>query len=262
MELENIRKITPYKDINKILYELTKGIVNIFADNLVGFYLTGSLSYDDFNLGSSDIDLLVVLNKPVFQEEIELIKQLHLQVGKCNEKWFKRLECSYVPIEMLKNILPPKTPRPYFGAGIFYPEAPYGNEWLINQYLLYKHGITLIGQDFKKLVNPINIVDVQKANIRDLFEEWKPKISDPTYLKDSHQQSYIVLNLCRILYMVMCNSTSSKKVAASWVKKEFGSEWNNLIQTAEDWQYGKEMNLRKETINFIKFVINKVNEKI
>jgi hypothetical protein len=29
---------------------------------------------------------------------------------------------------MLKNILPPKESRPYFGGGIFYDEAPYGQK--------------------------------------------------------------------------------------------------------------------------------------
>lgn len=59
----------------------------------------------------------------------------------------------------------------------------------------------------------------------------------------------------------MRNSTATKKVSASWVKNEFAPQWSNLIQTAENWQYGTEMNLQKETVEFIKFVINKINEK-
>ena len=122
-----------------------------------------------------------------------------------------RLECSYTPIDMLKNILPPKEPRPYYGGGIFYDEAPYGNEWIINNYLLYEHGITLIGPDFKKLTTPIDIIEVQKACIRDLFQEWEPKITDFEWLDNSHYQSYLVMNLCRILYTVMCGVTGTKK---------------------------------------------------
>jgi hypothetical protein len=117
----------------------------------------------------------------------------------------------------------------------------------------------LIGPDFKTLVKPIDISDVRDACIRDLFQEWEPKINDPIYLKNSYYQSYVVLNMCRILYTVICHSTASKKVSSSWVKSEFGLYWNNLIQTAENYS-GGEMNLQEEVIEFIKFVVNKVKE--
>ena len=120
---------------------------------------------------------------------------------------------------MLKNILPPKESRPYYNNEIFYDEAPYGNEWIINNYLLYKHAIPLIGPDFKTLTNPIDIIEVQKACIRDLFQEWEPKIIDVEWLDNSHYQSYLVMNLCRILYTVSCGTTGTKKVSAAWVKK-------------------------------------------
>src|SRR5437868_15341221 len=87
---------------------------------------------------------------------------MHLTVGAEHEKWAKRIECSYVPMNMLPSIYPPTTPRPYFGEGIFYAQAPYGNEWIINQYLLYKHGIPVVGPDFKTLVKPIDIEAVGK----------------------------------------------------------------------------------------------------
>lgn len=252
-----IKKITFDKDIKKILDSFARGVVSIFTNDLIGLYITGSLSYGHFNPGNSDIDLVVILKKPVSAEQLKLVKKLQLQLEEQNKKWTKRIECSYVPVDMLKNILPPKTPRPYYGEGIFYPQAPYGNEWLINNYLLYHHGITLLGADFNKLIKPIDIVEVKKACIRDLYKEWRPKITDSNYLNNSHYQSYVVLNLCRILYTVICNSLSSKKTSASWVKKEF-KQWEDLVQTAENWQYGKKMNLKEETIEFIKFVINKV----
>lgn len=247
-----------YKDVKEVLDSLTAGMVSILGKNLVGVYLTGSLSYGDFNPESSDIDLLTILKDPVTSEKLKSLEQMHLNVERNNEKWAKRIECSYIPLEMLQNRFPPKTPRPYIGEGIFYPEAPYGNEWIINQYLLHKHGITLMGPDFKTLVHPIHIKDVREACIRDLFEEWQPKMTDPTYLNNSHYQSYVVLNMCRILYTVMCYSTATKRVSASWVKSEFSPQWNDLIQTAENWHYGEEMSLKEETIKFIQFVISKV----
>jgi len=237
-------KPPPNEDINKVLSALKQGIQDIFGENLVGFYLTVSLSYGDFNLDRS--------------EEIDLIKRLHVQVENENEKWSHRIECSYIPKDMLENVLPPKAPRPYIGESTFYPEASYGNEWVINNYFLYNHGITLFGPDFKTLLNPIDIKDVQKASIRDLFKEWEPKLTDDKWLDNSHYQSYLVLNLCRILYTVLQADATSKNVSATWVKKEF-PQWENLIETAKQWSYGKEMKLHDQTKEFIKFTIDQVN---
>ena len=249
---------TPYSDVNEVLQTLVRGFVDIFGKNLVGVYLFGSLSYGDFNPNRSDIDLMVILNNPASQRKLEVMEWLH--VDTVNEKWLERIEISYTPREMLHNVLPPEQPRPYFGEGVFYPEAHYGNEWIINLYLLYQHGIALIGPAFRTLIDPIPIVEVQKACIRDLFREWEPKLAaDPDWLNNSHYQSYLVLNLCRILYTVMRGATGSKKVSAQWVKSEFG-EWRDLIETAERWQYGVEMQRKDDTLAFLRFVIETVKQ--
>ncbi|MDO8497455.1 MAG: nucleotidyltransferase domain-containing protein, partial [bacterium] len=168
-------KVTPYDDINQVLDILSKEVKEIFDKDLIGLYLTGSLSYGDFNMDRSDIDLLVVLKKAVSDEQLKKLKKKYERLKIIHPKWAERLECSYISIDILKDILPPLQPRPYYGEGELYL-ATYGNEWLINNYLLYKYGIALIGPDFKTLMKPIDIKEVQKACVRDLFKEWEPKI--------------------------------------------------------------------------------------
>ncbi len=177
-----------------------------------------------------------------------------------NKKWAKRIESQYIPVDMLQNILPPQEPRPYLGEGVLHADSHFGNEWLINNYLLYNYGIALFGPEFKTLIKPISIKEVQKASIRDLFKEWVPKINDRDFFNNSHYSSYLVLNLCRILYTVVCAKVGSKIVSVSWVKKEF-PEWTHLIQKAEDWKHSDKVDLREDTIKFIQFVVKKVKEK-
>lgn len=258
--LEHIKKATPYKVINNVLCFLVRGIRSIFGDDLVGIYLTGSLSYGDFNEGRSDIDLAVVLKDPAKGEKINAVKKLHEDTEKKFMRWAKRIECSYIPLNMLQNILPPEEVRPYFGAGIFYPEAKYGNEWIINQSVLVSHGIALLGPEFKTLVKvPIESKDIIEARKRDLFEEWQPKINDPAYLEDPHQQSYLILHLCRILYTILTGELASKPKSAAWMKKEY-PKLASLVEEAESWHYGVQMKRQKEVVEFIKFVINKIRE--
>jgi len=259
---DRIQKFTSYQEINEIIHSFVVEVMNILNENLCGIYLTGSLSYGDFDENSSDIDITVILRKTVSSKGLEKIKKLHVKLEKNFEKWAKRLECTYTPVEMLKSILPPLEPRPWYCGleSFLYEKAPYGNEWIINNYLLYHYSIPLFGPDFKELISPIDIEEVQKACIRDLFVEWEPKIDIPGYLDNSHFQSYLILNLCRILYTVLHKTAGSKRVSAAWVKREFGMPWKTLIDLAENWQYGKEIKERKMTIDFINFSIAEISK--
>lgn len=253
--------ITPYQEINELLFAFIDGILEVLPRKLSGIYLTGSLSYGDFNENSSDVDLTVILRKAFSKIELSRIRDFHFRLEEKYQKWSNRLECTYTPMDMLKNVLPPLEPRPWYCGfeKYLYAKAPYGNEWIINNYLLARSAIPLVGPDFKELIAPIEIIEVQKACIRDLIKEWEPKITDLSYLNDSHNQSYLILNLCRILYTVFQKSTGSKKVSAAWVKQEFGVPWKDLIISAEGWQYGKELTEHNQTIEFIKFTIDKVS---
>ncbi len=245
--------ITPYAEINEIIDEFKNGIVRSLEHNLVGLYLTGSLTYDDFVPCRSDVDFQVVVKVPLPPAEIIAVEKLHRHIEDTHPGWSKRIECSYTPQSMLSLIMPPADPRPWWGVSTMYPKAPYGNEWIINQYHLCNHAITLIGPDYKSLTKPIDMRDVQKACVRDLIKEWGPKIQ---YLEslDSHNRSYIILNLCRIIYTVSKGEVASKKVSATWVKSIF-PQWKHLIETAERWVYGTEIDQFKETKAFITFVV-------
>ncbi|HZY35550.1 MAG TPA: nucleotidyltransferase domain-containing protein [Mucilaginibacter sp.] len=261
MEKEAFTRLTPYPAINELLFISAEAIAGILGNKVIGFYLTGSLTYNDFVPGRSDIDLLVVVREALSKEEIKKVEFFHFDLESRFPNWREKIECSYLPVMQLKNILPPEKPRPYFGGGKFYAEAPYGNEWIINQYFLYKYGIALTGPEFKTLCRPIDINDVQKACVADLFIEWQPKANDRKWLENSHYQSYLVLNICRILYVIFCAEAASKTVSARWVQCEF-PEWSRLIGIALDWKYCMRMNEKEIAIEFLRFAIDKVkNDK-
>lgn len=251
-----------YPSVNEVLVYWTEKVQIITRQNLIGLYLFGSLTFGDFVPKRSDIDLMAVVKKQLSSVELEKIKQLHLDIEKKFPAWKGRVECSYLPKKLINEVLPPKQTRPYFGGSTWYEEADYGNEWMINQYFLYHHSIALVGPEYKSLMHkPPDIREVQKACVRDLLCEWKPKINDPEWLKNSHYQSYLVLNLCRILYTVHHAKLGSKKVAAEWVKKTF-SEWCELIEEAESWDYDKEMRQQEKAIAFIQFAIKNVGTEV
>lgn len=241
--------------INELLSYWTSNAQHILRENLLGLYLFGSLTYEDFVPSRSDIDLMAVVKEPLSKNELEKIKELHFDIEAKFPDWKGRVECSYLPKSLMNEVMPPKQTRPYFGGSTWYAEADYGNEWLINQHFLYHYSKALVGPSYKTLMAaPPDIQELQMACIRDLKWEWEPKIHDPEWLSNSHYQSYLVLNLCRILYTVQQGKLVSKKVAAAWAKKTY-PQWQALIEEAEAWEYGKEMKQQEHVKAFICFVI-------
>lgn len=253
-------KPTIYPEINHLLSDFSQELSSILSGQLIGLYLFGSLTYGNFNPDNSDIDLVAILDQPATTTQLDKIKQLHKAIADKYPTWSKRLECSYTPRALFKESTPPKTPRPYFGNATFYPQAPYGNEWLINNYLLYHHGITLKGPNFKTLIQPIPIKAVQRACLQDLRTEWQPKLKDEEYLDNPHYQSYLVLNLCRILYTLKTGALTSKPVSAAWVKTQF-PQWTTLVNAALNWKYGQPMPHQQQTKSFLHFILTHTSPK-
>jgi aminoglycoside adenylyltransferase-like protein/nucleotidyltransferase-like protein len=251
--------VTPHTAINAVLTEWAEGLKRLLGKKIVGLYLSGSLAYGDFVPDRSDIDLQAVVRSPLTEDELRSVEQLHKEIESRRPEWAGRIECSYVPLELMRELMPPATPRPWWGFGTLYAAAPAGNEWIINHYLLSKHGIALEGPEFNELIPPIDIRSVRQASARDLFQEWMPKIDDTAWLSNSHYQSYLVLNLCRILHTVIHGQPGSKKVAGQWAKATY-PEWRNLIEEAERWAYGDEMKRQADAVAFLRFAVDRVNE--
>jgi len=165
---------------------------------------------------------LVAITKTLLnKDELEKIKDVHKKLNEINVKWANRFEISYTPLDMLKIKDIPAIPRPYYNE-IFYDEATYGNEWLINNYLLIHYGETIYGPDFKTLIEyDITIDCIKESHINDFYKEWFPKINDDEWLSNSHYQSYIVMQICRIIYIIFNSEIGNKQKAREWVKKNF-----------------------------------------
>lgn len=255
------QKLTPYEDVNQVLELLATGLKELLGNQLAGLYLTGSLTYGDFDKGSSDIDFLAVLDKPFTDQQLETVKQLHQQIGEAVPFWAKRLEGSYITTEMIKTKDRPEDQRPYVNGGMV-NLYKYGNEWTINLYALQETGVAIIGVDSSQMFPTVTIEDVREASKQDLLDDWKPKLDDPHAFnpKDydgNHLKAYAVLTMCRILHRAKHDGIASKRVASSWVKETY-EQYANLVSKAERWQHGKQMSSDDEVRNFIRFTMKEV----
>ena len=112
-----------------MLTEWAEELKRLLGKKIDGLYLSGSLAYGDFVPERSDIDLQAVVRSPLTEDELRSVEELHRQVEERRPQWANRIECSYVPLELMRELTPPVVPRPWWGFGTLYAQAPAGNEW-------------------------------------------------------------------------------------------------------------------------------------
>jgi len=246
-------KPTPYEDVNSIVLLLLQKSQEILCENLLAMYLHGSLATGDFNRKGSDIDFMIVVDEELSDEMIQKLREMHSNILKHDSKWAEKLEGSYIQKDLLKSAVPPKTPRPYINGKNFYI-AHYGNEWVLEKYVIREKSIVITGPSPETFIDPIFFEDIHQANIKILHDDWEPVLSESSRLKDDEYQAYAVLTMCRYLYSFSHNEMVSKKVAAKWIQERF-NEWKNLVEVALSWTSGKQFNRLNEVMDFIKFTI-------
>lgn len=253
--------LSGYSDINSILNELKNSLLKILGENLVGFYLTGSLTYGDFDRGSSDIDFFAVITSKLSDKELSAVEKLHAHIGSMFPEWSKRIEGSYVNLKMLQSKVPSQETRPYVNAGKIW-HFPFGDEWLINLFQLKQKGRLIVGKPIDEIVPDVDIEDVSEASKANLRTDWKPKLNEenPFDSKDydsSHLQAYAIFSMCRALFTYVEGGVVSKKVAALWVKEKY-PQWRELVAKALDWKHGEMLDVVHQTKQFIHFVLDEV----
>jgi hypothetical protein len=110
------------------------------------------------------------------------------------------------------------------------------------------------------LIGAVDIDLVREASRRDLMEDWVPKIDDPDFFEDSHLQAYVTMTLCRILHRATHDGVASKRVASAWVKETYGEPWRSLVEKAEAWSHGEDMDSNAEVRDFIRFTRDEVGK--
>ena len=114
-------------NIKEFIYELNSGIKKIMGENVVGFYIHGSLAMGGFNPDMSDIDVLVVTEKT---SNIDTKRMLAPFLLDHSNSPFP-VEISFLSKEQLKNW---RHPSPYdFHYSEFWKER-YQNDLLKGTY--------------------------------------------------------------------------------------------------------------------------------
>ncbi|WP_160644388.1 aminoglycoside adenylyltransferase domain-containing protein [Chengkuizengella marina] len=214
----------PFKILNKIIERYK----NILDENLVGIYLHGSLAMDCYN-SSSDIDFLVVVNKPI---PLKTKKELINAIINLKNVPPKGIEMSIILEEYAQKIVHP-TPfelhysnfhRDRYLSDHNYICGDSEDPDLAAQLNIVVHrGICLYGKEIEEVFNEVPREVYINSIYYDVRNAKSEILEDPVY---------IILNLCRVLYYLKENVISSKLEGGEWGKKNLSKQYRKIVEDA------------------------------
>nr|MCU0667694.1 DUF4111 domain-containing protein [Patescibacteria group bacterium] len=173
------------------------------------------------------------------EEQVEIVKEVHNKTYTLGNRWVKRLEYSFIPIETLKAHSSPfnETGQPnkdnkkfwYFDNGHKEIEQSDHCNTLVTRWTLWERGIAVLGPDIKTLTYPIDVNDLRRE-IKNTIIGWADEILiNPEPINNRFYQSYLVLNYSRMLHNLIEGMVDSKAKGIVWAKQNLDTKWTPLI---------------------------------
>jgi len=210
---------------------LTRGLLTILGDRLVGVYLGGSAASEDFCEASSDLDFLVVTRGELNLEDEVAIKLLHKDVLR-KHPYARRLEGDYVPREYL---VPEGTTVPVPGCehGLFLPKV--GEIMLSADNIadMRQHGVTFHGPEPRAVLPAVSPDQVREA-ARTMLADGIGLCSTPA------EAASELLNLLRSALAIEIGEPTTKSSGAKWGLAHLSPEFHPAIRAAVEIRCGAE----------------------
>ncbi len=262
----------PYPALRDVLHIFVGEIAAALKENLVGFYLVGSIATGDFDL-DSDVDFLVVTNTELTAADMQPLQDIQIKIHATDCYPAKHLEGSYISIHDLNDwgIVGTKNLFYFDNGSTTYEQSTHDNQWHV-RWVLRERGITLLGPQPKTILQPIPIPEMIseiKAAMLQTMQVFEDAIDRPlSFYNSRFGQSFFVLTYCRMLHTLHTGAVQSKKAGALWAKEFLDPEWIDVIDRAWKEREGvrfmlkirqrAEQTLLDETLAFIKYAVSQM----
>lgn len=223
--MTKINRQKPYQLIERIAKEYQQ----ILGENLVGIYLHGSLAMGCFHPKVSDIDFLVVVEKPLMKETKKKLIQTLVNLDEV--KPAKGFEMSVLLLKDTEKFI---YPTPF----ILHYSDSHREKFLHEGYLsengkdpdlaahisvLQKRGKVVYGQAIKEVFSNVPKEDYLKSLIYDINDAEAFMNENPVYF---------TLNICRTLGYLETGKIQSKVEGGQWGLTHLPERFHDLIQQA------------------------------
>jgi hypothetical protein len=224
---------TGYPDVDEVLDDLLAAVRVDLGRFFVGMYLYGSLALGDFDVATSDIDVLVVTDGGLPDSVVAALGQTHARVSAGGSPWAARLEAAYIPVDALRVDVPAGDRFPQLEKDRELGLYPVESGWVIQLYTLREYGITVAGPDPHSLIPRIAPDDIRRGSATEAVTWNDQARRDPEWLlwiRVRKHQALVVLTLCRMLYSLRTGKVASKRTAARWMPEHVGMQWADLVE--------------------------------
>lgn len=191
-----------------------------------GVYLYGSIALGAFDEEKSDVDFIVLLKREATDQEIEIIKDIHIQLSKGHLG--SRMDGMYIQATDLSKGNEAMHPYPFCAEGVVRV-----GHWDINHitwWVLKNHGIVLQGTAIQELQISTEWEDVLETLKYNINQYWYEKTKEiPDSVPDEVVEA-VTATICRILYSLEYQQIISKKEALGKGLSMLPDVWQPLLK--------------------------------
>lgn len=223
------------QSLPRVIHPLMQAFLHLLStyfskDLIEGVYIYGSTALGAFEQEKSDIDFLVLLKRTANKQEIDILKDIHIQLT--NENLGAKLDGMYILKDDIGKTNDNLAPYPYCSDGCL--EI---GRWDINHitwWILKEYGIVLQGTPIKKLNIATKWEDVYDTLKYNINEYWYSKVKEIRISVSDETVESLTTTICRILYSLENRQIISKKRALEIGLKTLPECWHLLLK--EGWR--------------------------
>lgn len=251
-----------FPQIDNLLCDFVEQSKKILQENLVGIYLHGSAVMGCFNPKKSDIDLIIVVNQPLFdsvkREYMDMVVKYNVLMPA------KGIEMSIVLGDVCKPFVYPTPFELHFSSMYlkWYKDNPQeyihkmkGDDTdLAAHFTVLNHrGICLYGA-------PINSVFAKVPNDDYMDSIWNDVAAAINNIDEDTM--YLTLNLARVLAYKEEGLVLSKKEGGEWAIKHLPTEYHKLVKDClHEYSEGVKITYNKAFAKrYAKYVIARIHQ--
>lgn len=224
-------------EVSPLIDGLLAGVRDALGDNLLGFYLRGSLALGGFDQKTSDVDILVVTERAVSDAEFEALARLHRRIPPGDNGYGFLYEVSYIDQVSIRRFEPGQRRHPSIASDLPFDRWEHRMNWVLERWTVREKGVVIAGPGPKTLIEPISPTDIREA-VREELPERLTHWSDGSWPAEemTHRgtQVFEIETVCRALQTIETAELLTKSAAVAWALDTLPERWRPLVE----WSLG------------------------